>query len=52
MLTLKRRETEALILETSDGKVSVLITRSMRGKIKISINAPSNVKIYREAFQY
>lgn len=47
MLTLERKEDEAVILETSDGKIKILVSMAQHGKVKLSIDAPREVKIYR-----
>lgn len=48
MLTYRHQEKEVIILKTLNGPITVNITKSMSGKLKLSINAPKDVKIYRE----
>lgn len=48
MLTFRHHETELIVLKTLNGPITVNITRSMSGKVKLFIHAPRDVKIYRE----
>jgi len=48
MLILSRREGESVILETSEGPISVAITNVDGNQIKMGLDAPESVKILRE----
>lgn len=48
MLTLSRREDEALVLQTSDGPVLVLINQIGASQVRVSIDAPQCVKVLRD----
>jgi carbon storage regulator CsrA len=47
-LTLSRREDEALILETSDGSIEVWVDRIRGSSVKLSIDAPKEVRVLRD----
>lgn len=42
------QEKEIIILKTLNGPITVNLTKSSKGKLRLSINAPREVKIYRE----
>ena len=44
MLTLSRREDEALVLQTSDGPVVVIVNQIGASQVRVSIDAPQRVK--------
>ena len=48
MLTLERKEGEALILTIGETRITVEINQAQRGKAKVSIDVPKEVKIERE----
>jgi len=48
MLTLRQQEKELIILKTLNGPITLNITKSISGKLNLSIKAPEDVKIYRE----
>lgn len=45
MLVLARKEEESLII---DGKIEIVVLGIEDGKVKLGINAPKEVKIYRK----
>ena len=45
MLVLARKEEESLII---DGKIEIVVLGIEEGKVKLGINAPKEVKIYRK----
>jgi carbon storage regulator len=45
MLVLKRRAGESLMI---DGGIEVMVLGVQGGQVKIGINAPTNIKIYRD----
>ncbi|SCZ77821.1 carbon storage regulator CsrA [Acidaminobacter hydrogenoformans] len=45
MLVLARKKEESLII---DGKIEIVILEAEDGKVKLGINAPEDVKIYRK----
>ncbi|MDH5180867.1 MAG: carbon storage regulator [Gammaproteobacteria bacterium] len=47
MLTIERKEEETIILETSDGPITILVSKAQHGRVKLSIDAPKEVKISR-----
>jgi len=48
MLTFGHKEKEIIILQTLNGPISLNITKSIWGNVQLSINAPTDVMIYRE----
>lgn len=48
MLALTRNHGEALVLDTSDGPVSVLVSILPGSEVKLVIDAPRSVRIARE----
>lgn len=50
MFNIGHREKEIIILKTLNGPITLNITRSSMGNIKLSIHAPGDVMIYREDF--
>ncbi len=48
MFTHDRHEKELIIFKTLNGLITVNVTKSVKGKVELSINAPKDVKIYRE----
>lgn len=47
MLTLKRRENEYFLLETSDGPIEIHISQIQRNQVKISFKLPDAVEVIR-----
>ena len=47
MLVLTRTRGESIVIETTDGPITVLVTQVIGGKIKIGIDAPDHVRILR-----
>lgn len=45
MLVLARKKEESLII---DGKIEIVVLEVEDGKVKLGINAPKDVKIYRK----
>lgn len=45
MLILSRKPGESIIL---DGGIKITVTDIQRGQVKIGIEAPSEIKVYRE----
>jgi len=45
LLVLARKEEESLII---DGKIEIVVLGIEDGKVKLGINAPKEVKIYRK----
>lgn len=45
MLVLTRREGESLKI---DGDIEIIVLGIHGGQVKIGINAPTNIKVYRE----
>jgi carbon storage regulator len=48
MLVLSRREGEAIILETSDGPITIRLTEYNGSQTRIGVEAPRSVKVLRE----
>lgn len=48
MFNSEHMEKEIIILMTLNGPITVNITKSKNGQFKLSINAPKDVKVYRE----
>ena len=48
MLNSGHTEREIIILKTLNGPITLSVTKSARGHINLSINAPKDVMIYRE----
>lgn len=48
MLTLSRKENEAIILYTSDGPITLCISSIQHNQVRVSFDAPDNVNIVRE----
>ena len=48
MFTFERQTKETIVLKTLNGPITVNITKSITGNVKLSITAPRDVKIYRE----
>ena len=48
MLVLSRREGEAIILETSDGRITVRLTEYNGQQTRVGIEAPRSVDVVRE----
>ena len=48
MLVLARRLGERIKIETRDGPIWIALVSIDRGKVKIGIDAPQEMKIYRE----
>ena len=48
MLILSRKQGERIVLTMGDLKVEVLVTDILNDRVKIGIDAPSEVKIHRE----
>jgi carbon storage regulator CsrA len=52
MLKVKRREGEALILETSDGPITIRLTEYNGNQTRVGIDAPQSVRIVREELSF
>jgi carbon storage regulator len=48
MLILTRRVSESIIIETSDGTIEVVICKINGGQVRVGIQAPDSVDIWRE----
>lgn len=48
MLVLTRKVGEAIILETTDGPIKIMITKKSEHSFKFGIDAPKSVLILRE----
>ena len=48
MLVLSRREGEAIILETSDGPITIRLTEYNGSQTRVGVEAPRSVKVLRE----
>jgi carbon storage regulator CsrA len=48
MLVLSRREGEAIILETSDGPITIRLTEYNGNQTRVGVEAPRSVKVLRE----
>ncbi|NIQ11667.1 MAG: carbon storage regulator [Gammaproteobacteria bacterium] len=48
MTTFKHKNEEIIILRTLNGPITLNVTKSTHGDIKLSIKAPLDVMIYRE----
>jgi carbon storage regulator len=48
MLVLSRREGEAIILETSDGTITVRLTEYNGSQTRVGVDAPASVRVLRE----
>lgn len=47
MLVLTRKEDESIILETSNGRIEVVLRQIGNGQARVCIQAPEEVKILR-----
>lgn len=47
MLVLTRTRGESIVIKTTDGPITVVVTQVIGGKIKIGIDAPDHVRIVR-----
>jgi len=48
MLSIQRTHGEALVLDTSDGPISILVAVLPGSRVKLAIDAPRSVRIARE----
>ena len=48
MLVLSRRTNEKLIIETTDGVVVVVVTRVKGDTVRLGIDAPRTVRVWRK----
>jgi len=48
MLVLERRIDEAIIIDTSDGRIEIVITGMRAGRVKIAVGAPRACRIIRK----
>lgn len=51
MLVLIRKPEQAIILETSDGPIRVLICGFKHGQVKVGVEAPDKVRVRREELE-
>jgi carbon storage regulator len=47
MLVLSRNQGQSIIIQTSDGEIEVFINAVNGGQVKVGIQAPDNVDIWR-----
>ncbi len=52
MLVLERKEGQTVLIQTSDGLIEVMVTRSQAGRVKLGISAPRSISIVREELLY
>jgi len=48
MTTFRHKDEEIIILKTLNGPITLNVSKSVHGNIKLSIKAPVDVMIYRE----
>ncbi len=47
MLILSRKPNETIVLKTSDGDVTVMVTKMFDGRVLLGFEAPKTVKVMR-----
>lgn len=48
MLVLSRKFNERIVLQTSDGLVSIQVVQLRGNMVRLGVNAPSSVRVWRE----
>ena len=47
MLILERRQDETIVIDTSDGQIVIGPVRIERGKVRLGISAPEDIRVHR-----
>lgn len=47
MLILSRKLDESIVIRTSDGDVTLMVTRMLDGRVLLGFDAPDKVKVWR-----